>query len=131
MEKRYDCDVTPQNTRHFKQRRVLFAAAMGIFVLNLILSAIFITPKKLLFFAVALVFLGFSVVQYLDKRKEMWTWGYVLSWIAFAFISSAVIFLSYKAYWWLICYFIELTLYILLYKNIFKRRSSRQIKPTP
>ena len=131
MKKRYDQNVTPQNTRHFKQRRILFLAAMGIFILNLVLSGIFITSNTLWFLAVALIFLGFTVVQFFDIRCEMWTWGYILSWITFAFIASAVVFLSYKAYWWLICYFAELTLYILLYKKIFKRKINRPARSRP
>jgi len=97
-------------------------------VLNLILSGIFISPNTLWFIIVALVFSAFTVVQFLDKRSEMWTWGYILSWIVFSFIASAVIFLSYKAFWWLIAYAIELTLFVLLYKKIFKRIKRAPIK---
>ena len=121
MGKRYDQNVTPQNTPHFRKRRLLFVAAMGIFVLNLILSGIFVSQNTLWFIIVALVFLGFTVVQCFDKRAEMWTWGYILSWILFSFIASAVIFIAYKAYWWLIAFAIELTLFSLLYKKTFKR----------
>lgn len=121
MENRYEQDINPQNTPRFRKRRTLFQTAMGIFVLNLILSGIFISSNTLWFIIVAMVFLGFTVVQSLDKRSDMWTWGYILSWIVFSFIASAVIFLSYKAYWWLIAYGIELALFILLYKKIFKQ----------
>ena len=129
MENRYDQNVTPQNTPRFRKRRMLFVTAMGMFVLNLILSGIFISPNTLWFIIVALVFLAFTIVQYLDKRSEMWTWGYILSWIVFSFIASAVIFLSYKAFWWLIAYAIELSFFVLLYKKLFKRVKRRPAEP--
>ena len=40
MGKRYDRYVTSQNTPRFKERRLLFLAAVGIFALNLILTGI-------------------------------------------------------------------------------------------
>ena len=122
---KFDWNAAPENMRHFKQHRILFLSAMAIFVLNLILSGIFITPNTLLFIIVALIFAAFTVYQCFDLRSEMWTWGYILAWIAFSFVASAVIFLAYKAYLWFIAYFIELALYMLLYKKVFKRRSTR------
>lgn len=121
MRKKYDQDVTPQNTPYFKQRRMLFQSAMGFFVLNLILTGILAKASTLLLIGMALVFAAFTVVQSFDKRSEMWTWGYILSWIAFSFISSAVIFLTCKTYWLFIAYAIEIALFVLLYKKIFKR----------
>lgn len=120
MRKKYDQDVTPQNTPYFKQRRILFQTAMGFFVLNLILTSIF-AKSSVLLLIMALLFSAFTVVQCFEKRSEMWTWGYILSWIAFSFISSAVIFLTCKTYWLFIAYAIEIALFVLLYKKIFKR----------
>ena len=125
MEKRYDENTTPQNKRHFRKRRLLFATAMGMFILNLVLAGIFISVSTFWFIAVALVFLVFTVFQCFDTRREMWTWGYILSWIIFSFIASAVIFISYKAFWWLIAFAIELALFALLYKRTFKRVKRR------
>lgn len=121
MQNKYDQDVTPQSTPRFRKRRLLFLAAMGSFVLNLILTGIFAKVRTFLLIIMALVFLGFTIVQCFDKRSEMWTWGYILSWIAFSFISSAVIFLTCRTYWLFIAYAIELALFILLYKKVFKR----------
>ena len=37
MGKRYDWEVTPQNTPRFKEKRILVLLANGLFVLNLLI----------------------------------------------------------------------------------------------
>lgn len=79
MGKRYDWQVTPQNTPRFKQRRILFLLAMGIFVLNLLCAAFLLAENNAweLFFAMEFGF--FAVVHcFSERRVEMQTWGYVI-----------------------------------------------------
>jgi len=114
MGKRYDWQVTPQNTPHFKERRILFLTAMGIFVLNLILTGVFLSEHMAWFLMGAFVFAAFAVIQCFDSRREMWTWGYIRFWVVFSFAASAGLILWYRAYWWLIGYGTELIAVIVL-----------------
>lgn len=71
MGKRYDWQVTPQNTRRFKQRRILFLLAMGILVLNLLCAAFLLAENKAyeLFFAIEFGFFPLSIAfQKEDER---------------------------------------------------------------
>ena len=78
MGKRYDWKVTPQNTPRFKERRILFLTAMGIFILNLLLTGIFLSKALKWSIIVAFISALFTVAQCFDIRREMWTWGYVI-----------------------------------------------------
>lgn len=121
MGKRYDEQVTPQNTPHFLERKILFLAAMAILVLNLVLTAQFLCEETLEFMICALFFAGFAVVQCLDDRRKLWTWGYVILWIVFALGVSGFLFIWYHAYWWLMVYGFELLVYGILTIRIRKR----------
>ena len=88
MGKRYDWHVTPQNTPHFRERRILFLTAMGFFVLNLILTGVFL-GENMTWFLIAFAFAAFAVAQCFDNRREMWSWWYVIFWIVFSFVASA------------------------------------------
>ena len=123
MGKRYDWLVTTQNTPRFRERRTLFLTAMGIFVLNLILTGIFLSENIVWALAGAFIFAAFAVVQCFDNRREMWTWGYVIFWVAFSFVVFPILFLWHKAYWWFIGYGIELLAFILLAIGILKTRN--------
>jgi len=124
MGKRYDWQVTPQNTPRFRERRTLFLTAMGIFVLNLLLTGVFLSENMVWLLIGAFVFATFAVVQCFDSRREMWTWGYVIFWIALSFLFSLCLFLWHKAYWWLIGYGIELLAFFLLAIRILKKRTA-------
>ena len=114
MGKRYDWKITQQNTPYFKELRMLFLIAMGIFVLNLITTGIFL-PANLMWCVLGAVLVAlFTGVQCFDIRREMWTWGYVIFWIVFSFAASAVLLFWYRAYWWFIGYGIELIAFIIL-----------------
>ena len=52
MGKRYDWQVTPQNTPRFKERRLLFLVVSGILVLNLILTGVFLAENVIWFWYV-------------------------------------------------------------------------------
>lgn len=98
MAKRYNREVTPQNTPRFRERRILFLLAMGMFCVNLVLAALLNADDAAALLAhVGLVVL-FSVVQSLDSRKEFWTWGYLLFWITLFVGVSAAIILWHRAY---------------------------------
>ncbi len=120
MGKRYDGKVTPQNTPHFKERRILFLTAMGIFILNLILTGIFLGENATVFFITAFVFASFAVAQCFDNRREMWTWGDVIFWIVFTFVVSLILFVWHKAYWWFVGYGVELLVFALLAVRVLK-----------
>lgn len=125
MGKRYDWQVTPQNTPHFRERRILFLTAMGFFVLNLILTGVFLAEDMIWFLVCAFLFAGFAVVQCFDSRREMWTWGYVIFWIVFSFVASAALLLWHKAYWWFIGYGIELIAFIILVTSKLRKRTAK------
>ncbi len=125
MGKRYDWQVTPQNTPRFKERRILFSTAMGIFVLNLILTGFFLAENMTWFLLCAFNFIGFAVVQWFDNRRKMWMWGYVIFWVIFSLAASAALFLCYKAYWWLVGYGIESVAIIILAILMFKKKSTK------
>ncbi len=125
MGKRYDWQVTPQNTPRFKERRLLFLVAMGIFMLNLILTGAFLSANiwEHVFGALWVVF--FAAVQCFDDRRTMWTWGYVIYWLIFSFVASAALFLWYRAYWWFVLYGIELTAFIIVTILTLKKRTTK------
>ncbi len=125
MKKRYDCYVTSQNTPRFKERRLLFLVAMGILVLNLALTAVFLAENMTWFLVCAFLLAGFTVVQCFDSRREMWTWGYVIFWIISAFAASAALFLYHKAYWWFIGYGIELVTFNILALLMLKKKFNK------
>lgn len=126
MGKRYDWQVTPQNTPRFKERRILFLLAMGIFVLNLLCAAFLLSENNAyeLFFAIEFGF--FSVIHcFSERRREMHTWGYVIFWIVFSFVGSAAVFLWHKAYWWFIGDGVELLIFTLTAVLMFKKKSPK------
>lgn len=125
MGKRYDWQVTPQNTHRFKERRILFLTAMGIFVLNLILTGIFLGENVASFLISAFGFTMFAGVQCFDSRRKMWTWGYVIFWIVFSFVASAVLLLWHKAYLWFIGYGIELIAFAFLAIRMLKKKAAK------
>jgi len=128
MGKRYDWQVTPQNTPRFRERRILFLLAVGIFALNLILTGVFLSERMTWFLVGAFVFAAFAVVQCFDNRREMWTWGYVASWIVFSFVASAGLLLWYKAYWWFVGYGIELVVFIILAASKLRKGTAKSHK---
>ena len=125
MGKRYDWQVTPQNSPRFRERRILFLAAMGIFVLNLILTGVFLSENIAWFLIGAVLLVLFATVQCFDSRREMWTWGYVIFWIVFSFVASAVLLLWHKAYLWFIGYGIELIAFIILATGKSRKRTAK------
>ena len=125
MGKRYDWQVTPQNSPRFRERRILFLAAMGIFVLNLILTGVFLSENIAWFLIGAVLLVLFATVQCFDSRREMWTWGYVIFWIVFSFVASAVLLLWHKAYLWFIGYGIELIAFIILATGKLRKRTAK------
>lgn len=79
MGKDYDVYVTPQNTPRFRERKIIFAAAMGLQALNWLLLALVFADGRRGMILMALMTIGFTVVQWVDQRKAMWTWRYILS----------------------------------------------------
>lgn len=79
MGKNYDVYVTPQNTPRFRERRMLFVAAMGMLTANLVVFACLVPEIRRGMIVCAVLSSAFTVVQYFENRKAMWTWWYILS----------------------------------------------------
>ena len=122
MGKRYDWQVTPQNTSRFLERRTLFLVAIGMLTLNLMLAGIFLAEDITNYFVMAFLLGGFAVAQCFDRRREMWTWGYITICIVFAFVVSAILILCHRAYWWFVGYGIELGAFALLTARLLKSK---------
>ena len=89
MGKRYDWQVTPQNTPRFQQRRLLFVVATGILAVNLVVTGIFLSAHIGWYLLAAFAAALFAGVQCFDSRRTMWAWGYVWMWIVICFVASA------------------------------------------
>lgn len=79
MGKDYDVYVTLQNTPRFRERKIIFAAAMGLQALNWLLLALVFADGRRGMILMVLMTIGFTVVQWVDQRKAMWTWRYILA----------------------------------------------------
>ena len=100
MGKSYDYTVTPQNTPRFRQRRWLFLLGMGCFLLNALLMAIVSQQNWKVILLLAGWGLVFTAAQYFDRRKNVWTWGYVIS-ICVVFILITAVMAAFGGLWWM------------------------------
>ncbi len=127
MGKRYDVNVTPQNTPHFGERKALFLLAMVMLVLNLILIGGFLGSNKALYFAVASILAVWALTHYfLERRREMWAWGYTLLCIILSLIAPVPLILWHKAYLWFIGYGVELGVFAAVAAGLLKRIKPRK-----
>jgi ABC-type polysaccharide/polyol phosphate export permease len=112
MGKNYDRTVTPQNTPRFKERRLLFLISIGFLAINLIVCAILSNAVKGYALALVVLMIGFAVVQCLDKRKEMWTWGYLIfCWVLYIVISALFVWIT-GAYWYFFVILAEIAAFL-------------------
>lgn len=99
MGKDYDRYVTPQNTPRFSERKILFLMAMGVLVLNVLLIAL-ICPECWKGAAICAGWAcAFAAIQCMDKRKEHWTWGYIIAWCVINALITAGFVLVAGLYW--------------------------------
>lgn len=100
MGKDYDLLVTPQNTPHFREKRVIFLVAMGLAAINFIVfSVLFPELRHMMLIAVAWI-VGFAPIQYFDRRKAVWTWWYCGTHVIGIFLLTALLILYLNIYWY-------------------------------
>lgn len=128
MGKRYDDHVTPQNTPRFKERRIVLMTAFGLLIFNLLVTGIFFSSNPLAYILWALFVAVIAIIQYFDRRREMWSYGYVFTLVSMLFIVSAFLPLSCDTLWLFTGYGIELIGYIFLAVHKLKRRPSKPRK---
>ena len=115
MGKDYDRYISPQNTRRIKQKKCLYLSVAGVFALTCLLIALCRSDNRVLglvgLFWSALI----SVAQLLDRRKEHWTWGYIML-LCFIFFAGAIaMILASGLYWFLILWVAEAVACVALY----------------
>lgn len=99
MGKRYDWQVTLQNTPRFKEKRALVLLANGLFILNLLIIAIcHPDDRKDSLICAALAFV-YALVSIFEKRKAEWEWGSVIIVCTLCFLGSAA-WIYKTAYCW-------------------------------
>ncbi len=127
MGKRYDVNVTQQNTPHFGERKALFLLAMVMLVLNLILIGGFLGSNKALYFSAAALLAVWTLIQYfLERRRGLWEWNYILLCIIPAFIAPVPLIIWHKAYLWFIGYGVELGVFAAVAAGLLKRIKPRK-----
>lgn len=101
MGKDYDRYITPQNTRRLKQKKCVFLMVASVFMLTVFLIA-FMCEEERVFGVLGMIWGVLQTsAQMLERRKERWTWWYIIVECAVMFCASVIgIFLS-KLYW---CY---------------------------
>lgn len=114
MGKDYDVYVTPQNTPRFRERRMLFVAAMGMLTANLVVFACLVPEIRRGMIVCAVLITAFSVVQYFENRKAMWTWWYLLTDCVLFVLLKVGLLLRLDAYWYLAVLAAEILLWIVL-----------------
>lgn len=114
MGKEYDAYVTQQNTPRFRKRRMLFVAAMGMLTANLVVFACLVPEIRRGMIVCAVLSSAFTVVQYFENRKAMWTWWYILTDCALFPLLTVGLLLRLDAYWYLAVLAAEILLWIVL-----------------
>ena len=131
MGKNYDVYVTPQNTPRFRERRMLFVAAMGMLTGNLVVFACLVPEIRRGMLVCAVLSTAFTVMQYFENRKAMWTWWYILADCALFPLLTVGLLLRLDAYWYLAVLAAEILLWIVLAAVLLrpkyrKRKSARR-----
>lgn len=126
MGKRYDWEVTPQNTPRFKEKRVLVLLANGLFILNLLIIAVCHPDDwkdSLICAALASVY---AFIAVFDKRKAEWSLGSVITVCALCFLGSAAWIYKIGHYWYYIGYGVEVLLFTLAATLMFSGKSAHK-----
>lgn len=114
MGKDYDYYITPQNTRRLKQKKYLYLSVVGVFVITSLLIT-FLSPGDRALGIVGMVWAVLqTVMQMLERRKEHWTWGYILVWCFILFGGSVASILVCGLYWCLALWVIEIAVCVVL-----------------
>lgn len=103
------------------------SAFKQFFIINLIVFAILLPDIRIWTLEIALVFLGYTIVLFFDKRKSEWTLGsIILRIIIFLTVSIGYIF-AFKLYFCLIVIGTEITISGLIFYicNLLKDKISK------
>ena len=99
MGKDYDDNVTPQNTPRFQERRILFLTASGLLAVNFLMFALLSLPMRKGALILAALTGCFAAVQFTDKRKSLWSWGYLIVWFVIDTLVTAAFTWVAGIYW--------------------------------
>lgn len=107
---------------------MLLMTAFGLLIFNLLVAGIFFSSNPLAYILWALLAAMIAVIQYFERRREMWSYGYMFTLVSMLFIVSALLPLSCDTLWLFIGYGIELVGYIFFAVQKLKRRHSKPRK---
>lgn len=100
MGKEYDRYVTPQNTRRFRERRILFLAALSFFSVDFLLFAMCSPGKEKGMATMALLIAGFAAIHWFERRKELWTWPYLITILIIGLTQTAFVICKLEQMWY-------------------------------
>ena len=126
MGKRYDWEVTPQNTPRFKEKRALVLLANGLFTLNLVIIAVCYPDNRKDSLICAALALVYAFIAIFDKRKVEWEWGSVITVCALCLLGSAAWIYKIGHYWYYIGYGIEVIIFTLAAVLMLKKKSAKR-----
>ena len=124
MGKDYDREITPQNTPRMPQRRRLFLFFAGLLLLTALLIAMLSQECRAVGLACAAWIVLQSSTQLWDRRKEHWTWGYIILMCIVFFVGGVSLILLSGLYWCFLLWGIALVAVILFV--IYDRRKRRR-----
>lgn len=128
MGKRYDWEVTPQNTPRFKEKRALVLLANGLFILNMLIIAICHPNDRRDSLICAAFAFAYAVLAVFEKRKAEWGLGSVITACALCFLGSAAWIYKTGCYWYYIGYGVEVLIFIIAAVLMFRRRSPHKAR---
>ncbi len=111
MRKDYDPFVSPQNTPFLGYRRTLFIFSAVSLMLNCAVLSVIAENMRVAAVVGVFAALVYAVAQLADARKEMWTWGYIISLCVIFFGLSFLMFLKFGE----ICLYLLLSCEVLIF----------------
>ncbi len=122
MGKRYDWQVTPQNTPRLKEKRILVLVANGLFILTLLIIAVCHPDERIdSLICAALVFV-YMLLAVFENRKAEWKLSSVITVCSLCFLGSAAWIYKTGHYWYYIGFGVEVLSFVLTAIVLFKRR---------
>lgn len=102
MKKNYDRNISPQNNPNIQLKRLLHLLSGGCLVINLIIYAILLPEVRAWTFGLAFVFVAYTILQLLDKRKDQWAWWVIVFGIILSIAISVCYVILFDLYLYLI-----------------------------
>ena len=125
MGKNYDCNITPQNTRRFKQKKCVYFTVAGVFAITSLLITFLCPEDRNLGLAGITWAVLQSVMQMLEQRRQHWSWGYIIVMCAVMLCGSAVGIVLSGLYW---CFALWVTVIVLCIALAIYDHSKKQRK---